>query len=81
MAVEMVDAGAAIVAPAVPGAHEQLALQDALPQRAAAAGANAIERVDFAFEIAERIRMPVDEHLGGGARGKSGKRKDANERH
>jgi hypothetical protein len=81
MAVEMVDAGAAIVTPPMPGANDQIALQYALTERAAAAGADAIEGVDFAVEIAEGIWVTVHEHFGGGAGGKCGKREDSDERH
>jgi hypothetical protein len=81
MAVEMVNASAAIVAASMPGADDEIALQYALSDRAAAAGADAIERVDFAIEIAKRVRVAIDEHLGRGARGKRGKSQHADERH
>jgi hypothetical protein len=77
----MMDAGAAIVPAAVPGADEKVALEDALAEGASAAGTDAIERVDFPIEIAECVRMTVYGYLGSCGRGKGGKRKYFDERH
>jgi hypothetical protein len=52
--IEMMHAGAAIVASPVPGADQQIALQDALPERSAAARAYAIERMNFTVPVAKR---------------------------
>jgi hypothetical protein len=77
----MMDAGAAIVPAAVPGADEKITLEDALPEGPAAAGTDAVERVDFAVEIAECVGVTVDGHLGCGGRGEGGERKYFDERH
>ena len=53
--VEMTDAGAAIVPSAVPRTDEEIFLQDALAEGAAAAGTDSVEGVDFAIEIAEGV--------------------------
>jgi hypothetical protein len=81
MAVEMVNASAAIVAASVPGTDDEVALQYSLSNRAATAGADTVERVDFAIEVAKRVGVAIDEHFGRGARGKRGKGQHADERH
>jgi hypothetical protein len=45
--VEVVHAGAAIVSPPMPRAHQQIALEDSLAERPAAARTDSVERVNF----------------------------------
>jgi hypothetical protein len=79
IAIEMVYAGAAIVPSAVPRTHEEVALQDALPERPFAAGADSIERVNLAVQIAECEFVSADRYFGRRTRRKRGERQDFDE--
>jgi hypothetical protein len=65
IAIEMVHAGAAIVPSSMPGANQQMALQDALSKRPSAAWADAVERMNLSVQIAEREQLFTNRYLGG----------------
>src|SRR4051794_10150851 len=65
--IEMVLPGAAIVAAAMPGTHEQILLQHALSERSTAAWTLPIKRMHFTFEIADGVVFALNVDLGGRA--------------
>src|SRR5580704_8680463 len=79
--VEVVHAGAAIVPSPMPRAHQQIALQDALPERPSAARADAVERVNLAVQIAQRVAVFANGDFGCRAWGKRRYRQHFDERH
>jgi hypothetical protein len=77
----MVDSGAAVVAAAVPGTDQQMFLQNALSERPAAAGTDAVESMDFAVPIAESVFVIAQGDLCGGAGWKGREREDPDKWH
>ena len=72
--VEMVHARAAVVSSAMPRTDQQILLQNPLAERAAAAGADSVERMNFPIHVAERVLIFADRYFGGRTGRKRGKR-------
>jgi hypothetical protein len=79
IAIEMVYACAAIVPSAMPRTHEEITLQDTLPEWPFAAGADSIERVNLAVQIAERVFVFADRYFSRRSWWKRGDRQDVHE--
>jgi sec-independent protein translocase protein TatA len=79
--IEIVDAGAAIVFPGVPGAHQRIAVKCTFTKRSAGMGADAFECVQFAFYIADGIGVLAYMGFHDGPRGELGNRRHFHKSH